>query len=158
MKVALRSSLGFGFASGVVTTLGLMMGLAFGTHSESVVIGGIITIAIADALSDALGMHISKETGFIRSVKEVWESTFYTFLSKLLTALSFVIPLLLFDLSLAIWVNIAWGAVILIVLSVVIARYHKFNIWHVVLEHLAVASVVVVASYFVGEWISRIFQ
>ena len=38
-----------------------MIGLYSGTNPRGVVIGGILTIAIADSLSDALGIHISEE-------------------------------------------------------------------------------------------------
>ena len=61
MKEWLRSGVSFGLTSAVITTLGLMVGLHSGTGSKLVVLEGIITIAIADAFSDALGMHISKE-------------------------------------------------------------------------------------------------
>ena len=47
---------------GVITTLGLIVGLHSGTHSRAIVIGGILTIAIADAMSDALGIHVSEES------------------------------------------------------------------------------------------------
>ena len=49
---SLRVGLSFGLTSGVITTLGLIVGLASGTESKLAVIGGIITIAVADALSD----------------------------------------------------------------------------------------------------------
>ncbi len=39
----------------------MIVGLNSGTNSKNIVLGGIITIAIADALSDALGIHISEE-------------------------------------------------------------------------------------------------
>ena len=55
MKDLLRTGISFGLTSAVITTLGLMVGLNSGTHSQIVVLGGIITIAIADAFSDALG-------------------------------------------------------------------------------------------------------
>ncbi|MGZ8381620.1 MAG: hypothetical protein ACXW4C_08190, partial [Nitrospira sp.] len=55
MKASFKTGLSFGLTSGVITTLGLMVGLHSGTHSRTVVIGGILTIAIADAMSDALG-------------------------------------------------------------------------------------------------------
>jgi hypothetical protein len=47
--------------SGVITTLGLIVGLNSGTASKEIIIAGVLTIAIADSLSDALGMHISQE-------------------------------------------------------------------------------------------------
>lgn len=55
------TGLSFGLTSGVITTLGLIVGLHAGTHSRMVVIGGILTVAVSDAMSDALGIHISEE-------------------------------------------------------------------------------------------------
>jgi hypothetical protein len=55
MRTALKIGFSFGLTSGVITTLGLMVGLHAGTHSKSVVLGGLLTIAVADAMSDALG-------------------------------------------------------------------------------------------------------
>jgi hypothetical protein len=81
----------FGLTSGIITTLGMIVGLDSGTHSKVVVIGGILTIAIADAFSDALGMHISEESNKKNGNKEVWLSTIATFLSKLLFALPFLL-------------------------------------------------------------------
>ena len=52
----------FGLTSGIITTLGLIVGLHSGTHSKLAVIGGILTIAMADAFSDALGIHVSEES------------------------------------------------------------------------------------------------
>ena len=62
MKNSLKKGYSFGLTSGIITTLGLIVGLNSSTGSKLVVIGGIITIAIADAMSDALGMHISQES------------------------------------------------------------------------------------------------
>jgi hypothetical protein len=60
MKESLRTGISFGLTSGTITTLGLMIGLYSGTNSRGIVIGGILTIAIAIAhpLSDALGIHV----------------------------------------------------------------------------------------------------
>lgn len=59
MRTSWKTGISFGLTSGVITTLGLMAGLYSGTHSRAIVIGGILTIAIADAMSDALGIHVS---------------------------------------------------------------------------------------------------
>jgi len=71
MKVSVKKGFSFGLTSGIITTLGLMVGLNAGTHSKIVVIGGILSIAIADAFSDALGMHISEEAENQHSNKEI---------------------------------------------------------------------------------------
>jgi len=84
--------------SAVITTLGLMIGLHSGTHSKLAVIGGILTIAVADAFSDALGIHMSEESEGKHTAREIWLSTIFTFLFKLVFGLSFAIPALILDL------------------------------------------------------------
>ena len=69
MKLSIKKGLGFGLTSGIITTLGMMVGLHSSTHSDKVVIGGILIIAVADAMSDALGIHISEETDARKSKK-----------------------------------------------------------------------------------------
>ena len=70
MNHSLKIGVVFGLTSGIITTLGLMVGLHSGTHSRVVVIGGIVTIAIADAFSDALGIHVSEEAENVHTHKE----------------------------------------------------------------------------------------
>ncbi len=62
MKLSYIKGISFGLTSGIITTLGMIVGLHAGTHSRLAVIGGVLTIAIADAFSDALGIHISEES------------------------------------------------------------------------------------------------
>jgi len=70
MKPSLKAGFSFGLTSGIITTLGLMVGLHSGTHSKIIVLGGILMIAIADAISDSLGMHISTEAGKRKTQRE----------------------------------------------------------------------------------------
>jgi len=156
MKKSFTTGISFGLTSGVITTLGLMVGLHSGTHSKLVVLGGILTIAIADAFSDALGIHISEESKNIHTEKQIWVATISTFLSKLLFALTFVIPVVLFELSTAILVSIVWGLGILAILSYKIARSQGTKPWRVISEHLLIAIVVITVTHFVGGWISAV--
>ena len=71
MKHSIKTGFSFGLTSGIITTLGLMVGLQSGTHSQLAVIGGILTIAVADAFSDALGIHIAEESENKHSSKEI---------------------------------------------------------------------------------------
>ena len=129
------------------------MGLHSGTHSKLVVMGGILTIAIADAFSDALGIHVSEESENRHSTREIWESTVFTFLSKLVFALTFIVPILLFPLATAIVVSIAWGLSMLAIFSLYIAKEQKESAWKVVGEHLLIAVVVIIITHYVGHWI-----
>ena len=158
MKHSLKTGFSFGLTSGIITTLGLMVGLHSGTHSTLVVIGGILTIAVADAFSDALGIHISEETENKHTTKEIWESTVSTFLAKFVFALTFLIPLLLLQLSTAIIVSVAWGLSLLGIFSFFIAKEQKAKPWKVVMEHLIIALVVIVTTHYVGDWIGSTFS
>ena len=157
MKHSIRMGFCFGLTSGIITTLGLMVGLHSGTHEELVVIGGILIIAVADAFSDALGIHISEESEAKHTTKEIWASTVVTFLSKFVFALTFIIPILLLELSTAIVVSVIWGLSILGILSFYIAREQKAKPWRVVAEHLFIALVVIGITHYVGDWIGSTF-
>ena len=158
MKHSLKTGLSFGLTSGVITTLGLMVGLNSGTHSRLAVIGGILTIAIADAFSDSLGIHISEESENKHTAKEIWESTIFTFFFKFIFALTFIIPVLMLKLSTAIVVSVIWGLSILSILSFSIAKEQKVKPWKVIAEHLIIALVVVVIAHYVGDWIASTFS
>ena len=147
----------FGVTSGIITTLGLMVGLHSGTQSKFVVIGGILIIAIADAFSDAFGIHVSEESENKHDSKEIWTSTIYTFLSKFLFALSFIIPVIFLDLTIAIVLSVIWGLLVLSILSLNIAKEQRKKPWKVILEHLTIALLVIIITHFVGDWIYSTF-
>lgn len=154
LKHSLKTGFSFGSTSGIITTLGLMVGLHAGTQSKIVVIGGILTIAIADAFSDALGIHISEESENKHSAKEVWESTIMTFFAKFFFALTFLIPVLIFQLSTAIIVSIIWGLALISVFSYRMGKEQNVNPWSIVGEHLLITIVVVIITHFIGDWIA----
>ncbi|MBN1924009.1 MAG: hypothetical protein JW791_04600 [Nanoarchaeota archaeon] len=143
----------FGIVSGVITTLGMMVGLDSGTQSKFIVILGVLTIAVSDALSDALGVHVSEESDK-ESVKNIWRSTISTFLSKFVFASSFIIPLIFFDLRTAIPLSIFYGLVLIASISYIIAKRQKKSAKHAVIEHLLIAVIVIIITYFVGKYFS----
>lgn len=157
LKNSLKVGFGFGLTSGIITTLGLMMGLSSSTHSKLPVIGGILTIAIADALSDALGVHVSQEAEDHHTNKEIWVATFFTFLFKFIFALTFLIPVIFIaSLDTAVVVSIVWGLFLLIIFNFYLVN-KKRHPWRAVGEHLLIAIIVIILSYLVGNWIGGIF-
>jgi len=154
MKLSIRKGFSFGLTSGIITTLGIIVGLHSSTYSTLVVIGGIVVIAIADALSDALGIHISEESEIKHSTREIWESTISTFLSKFVFALTFIVPFLLFSLSTAIIASVIWGFSLIIMFSLYLAKQENLKPYKVVLEHLVIAIMVVVITHYIGKWVA----
>lgn len=157
MRHSIKTGLSFGFTSGVITTLGLMVGLHSGTNSKLVVIGGILTIAIADSFSDALGIHTSEESENRHSHSEIWESTFFTFFSKFMLAITFLIPVMFLSLSTAIIVSVIWGLFVLSIMNYFLAKTQHIPPWKPVLEHLSITLVVILITHYTGDWISQIF-
>ncbi len=147
----------FGLTSGVITTLGLMIGLHSGTQSTMVVVGGIVTIAVADALSDALGIHIAEESKGVHTQGEIWLTTIAAFLAKFVMALTFLVPILLFDLGVAIVVSIAWGLLVIAWLSYRMAHAQGVAPWKVIGEHVGITVLVIVLSHFVGLAVASVF-
>lgn len=158
MKHSFKTGLSFGLTSGVITTLGLIVGLNSGTQSKLAVIGGILTIAVADAFSDALGIHIAEESENKHTTRELWSATLATLFSKFIFALSFIVPVFYLPLLQAVIISIIWGLSLLAVFSFYLARQQKTNPRQVVVEHLSIALLVIIITNYLGAWIRLTFN
>jgi vacuolar iron transporter family protein len=157
MKQTFKTGFCFGTTTGIITTLGLMIGVESGTNSALAVIGAVLTIAIADAFSDALGIHISQESDCKKTNMQVWEATLSTFVTKAFIGISFITPILLLSLSQAVIVSTIWGLLLLGILSIYIAMDKKVKPLPVIAEHVGIASVVIVITHYLGLWIAATF-
>jgi hypothetical protein len=157
LRHPIQVGLSFGLVSGVITSLGLVVGLAVGTQSRLAVIGGIVTIAVADSLSDALGIHISEEAENVHSSTEIWMATAATFLTKFAVASSFLTPVLLLELGDAVWASVAWGLALVTSLSWYLAQRERTSRTAALAEHVGVTVLVVIVSALVGRWVSTTF-
>lgn len=158
MKQFLKAGVSFGLTSATITTLGLMIGLYATTNSKMVVLGGILVIAIADAFSDALGIHIAEESKNCHTEKEIWFATLFTFLSKFIFALTYAIPFIFCEIKTAIILDIVWGYFLLSALSFVIANGSKEKPIRIIAEHVFIATLVIIITHFIGVWIAAVFK
>lgn len=152
-----RTGVFFGATSGVITTIGLIAGLYAGTNSVVAVLGGILVIAVADALSDAMGIHLAQEADPESSDQHIWAATFWTFITKLIVALTFALPLIWLPLQAAVALAVGWGFLVITGLSAYLARIQQAPVLHVVTEHLAIAILVVAVSHLIGVWVGGAF-
>ncbi len=156
MSLSLKKGVSFGITSGVITTLGMIVGVNASTSSRLAVIAAIVAISIADAFSDAVAMHVSEESEGIHSRKDVWEATLATFLAKFIFALTFVIPVWFLSLEIAVIVDVVWGLLIMTVFNIFLAHSQEQSALKVVVEHLAIAVVVISITFIVGSFLSTI--
>ena len=152
-----RTGLFFGATSGVITTIGLIVGLNSGTRSITAVLGGILVIAVADAMSDALGIHLAEEADPNTDHAHVWSATIMTFLTKFVFSISFAVPLLLFPLTTAVAVSVVWGLLVIVALSYFLARSQDEPPLHIIGEHVGIAILVLVFSHYIGVWVAATF-
>ena len=157
MRNSIKTGLSFGLTSGVITTLGLLVGLAAGTDSRMVVLGAIFTIALADSLSDAMGIHISEESREHQTRTAIWEATIVTFVAKALVSLSFIPAVLLLPLDQAIMVSILWGLLLVSVLSFWVAVLNHASPIRAIGEHVFITLTVVLATRQLGLWVGSHF-
>lgn len=156
MNHSVKKGFSFGLTSGIITALGLMVGLEATTNSKLAVLGGVIAIAIADAFSDALGIHISEEAEIKHTAGEIWQSTIATFVTKFFFAMTFALPVLLFTLATAVIIGVAWGILVIGAYSIYLAKKQKINPCKVVLEHVGIAILVVIATHYLGKFIQAL--
>ena len=118
---------------------------------------GIVVLSIADALSDAMGIHVSEEAEMEHTSKEIWRVGFFTFVSKFFFALTFTIPIMFLELSTAILASILWGLFLITIFSFYMAKSQKQNPYKIIAEHAIITALVVLSAHCLGDVIYEFF-
>jgi vacuolar iron transporter family protein len=146
----------FGSTAAIITNISLLVGLSSAHTGKIAMLGGLLTIAVADNISDSLGIHMYKEAegcGMRYSVL----ATVLNFTARLLISGTFIAIVLVFPLVQVGVIAAFWGLLLLIILSYLIACNNRENAFREILKHLTVAVCVIAASYYVGHLIMRYF-
>jgi len=147
----------FGATSAIITCLAFIIGLSKSANPRFTIIGSLLVIAIADNISDSLGIHIYQESDLKKS-EVVRTSTFFNFITRFFVIFIFILFVLLLPLLYAMILSIIWGISLLIILSYYIAREQKISPYKAIIEHVAIAVVVIVISNYLSEWILNFFS
>jgi len=155
MKSSIKKGFGFGLTSGIITTLGMMIGLNQGTHSTAIVLAGIGVVAITDAFSDSVAIFMADETE-LQSKSSIWQESLSTFFSKFIVAASFALPVIFMRLENAIVFSVIYGLVLITILSYIIAKNEKKSALKIIAGHLAVTIAAILISGLVGGYAKKI--
>lgn len=142
---ALKFGLSYGATSGVITSLGLLVGLCITTNSKGVIFAGLLTIAFADALSDGLGIHISQKSTN-QSKKEINIETFAAIFTKMILGLSFMVPLIFLPIITTVVIDFVWGLAVIIFLSYKIEKHSKRKTISVIVGNVLLTLFVIAGS------------
>lgn len=151
------SYISYGGTAAIVTSMALVTGLDAVAANKATVVSALLIAAIADNLVDSLSIHVYQESARME-LRSAWRGTLVNFLTRLAVCSSFVVPVTLLPLGGAVYVVAAWGAILLAVLTSIIARQRKTAVVPEVLRHLLMAVVVIVLSRLIGFWISLQWQ
>lgn len=143
----------FGSSAAIITNLGIIAGLFSSSNAQgNIIIGSMLVIAIADNISDTLGIHIYQEAEGLKA-KEVWLSSLTNFASRFFVSAIFVLLVATLPLKIAAISCLVFSFVVISLISYFIAIFKKRNPFVSVFEHLAVASAVIVISKLLGDFI-----
>jgi VIT1/CCC1 family predicted Fe2+/Mn2+ transporter len=147
----------FGSSAAIITDVSLIVGLGSARAGKGPILAGLLTIAVADNISDSLGIHLYKESEGYGQKLSLF-STILNFLSRLLISFTFVAIVLVLPMAHAIFAGLIWGLLLIVVISYLISRRNKDNPVREMVIHVLTAAVVVVLSRYLGHAIAAYFH
>ncbi len=147
----------FGITSGILTTVGVLVGVNAATASKLSVIAAIVAIAVADSLSDAFGMYMSKVSERGGGRKVAFRYAMGTLAGKFFFPLTFIIPIAFSPLETAVWINLSWGGLVLILLSVEQALVAQESVLRQIARNVGLVIFIIAVSTLAGRWIGSHF-
>ena len=142
----------FGSTAAIITNMGLVVGLFSSPNAKANIIGSILIIAVADNISDTLGIHIYQEAEGL-SAKEVWLSSFTNFISRFIVSLIFILLILALPIKTSVVCCLILGFFIISFTSYFIAVHKGKNPYLAVREHILVAVIVIILSKALGNFV-----
>ena len=155
--ITIRPSwISFGGTAAIVTSMGLITGLDAAASSRQSIASTLLIVALADNLSDSLSVHVYQEAEQLDS-REAYRSTLANFVTRLLVALSFVVLVITLPRDSLVAVTLAWGFLLLALLTFRIARARGARVGKEIAKHVVIAAIVLVISRWLGAWIAGSF-
>lgn len=136
----------FGFISGLLTTLGLILSNTSAKFSINQIILVLISLAISDGLSDALGIYFGnyKETGDIKdSLSEGGKTLFFKSIIPCLVALLFFMTQ---NVKLA--NNITLGLTFILIIAVNIFIFDEIQL---IIINMIIFVIIVMTNNYIGK-------
>jgi hypothetical protein len=143
----------FGANSGIITTTGLITGLVQTSITRNYLIISIMSLAIADSISEAYGMYISKKS---EKVEDDSQNPIYALfgllIMKFIVVMSFLLPLF-FTNDLTFYKNLywvfGWSLFLIVIVDYNIANLRDESFISYLIPHVIILiSVVYLTRYF----------
>jgi vacuolar iron transporter family protein len=149
----------FGFQDSLVSTTGVIAGVAAGTNNKEIVIlAGVVTIAV-ESLSMGAGQYLSQKAAHQMEKDEIHTDSLFVggglmVLSYFLGGLVPLIPVVLFRLPISATLSITFALIGLFILGYLKARVVKVNPLHSAIEILVIGG----SAALIGVIVGRVFK
>lgn len=147
----------FGATSAIITNMAIIAGFHNSANAKLSIIGSLLAIAIADNLSDSMGIHIYQEAETSRA-RDVWFATFTNFSARFLVSLGFISIVFWLPMEVAVYVAAIYGLIMLALFSYIIAKIKNVHPIYAAVEHVVIAIVVIFLSNYIGSFIAYKFS
>lgn len=146
----------FGATSAIVTSLAFIVSFSGSAQPQVAIIGSLLVMAVADNITDSLGIHVFQESD-MKGSGVVNSSTFSNFATRLVLVFSFIAIVYVLPIGVAVPAAVTWGISILAALSYLIAKEQGTSPATAILQHVATAALVVASSLILRGWITTFF-
>ena len=160
MNSSFRQGVFFGANSGVLTTAGLIAGLVQTNITKNYIIVSIISLAIADSMSEAYGMYISKKA---ENIKDDSKNPLYALVGLLVVKFSIVISFLIpfiFSNDLTYFKNlywiIGWSLFLISIVDYNISSLREESVISYLIPHIVVLFSVIYLTRYFGKMIEKL--
>jgi len=151
----------FGTMDGLITILGVVIGIANATRSSAIVVISGLVAGVANAFGNSIGFYASElaeraehihENQHVSSMVETRRSTLLSFATSLASMVVPVVPfILLANLQLAMTVSLIVALAMLFVLGSLVGKLSRENLWRFGLRYVLLGLAGAALSFVVGD-------
>ena len=149
----------FGTMDGLITILGVVIGIASATQNSGVVVISGVVAGLANAFGNSFGFYASElaeraehiqENQQVNSMVETRRSTLLAFVHSLASTLGIVAPFILLGLTYAMITSVVVALTLLFALGAVVGKFSYASPWKYGLRYVLLGSAGAALSFMVG--------
>ncbi|HUK26952.1 MAG TPA: VIT1/CCC1 transporter family protein [Candidatus Acidoferrales bacterium] len=149
----------FGTVDGMITILGVVIGIATATQNSGAVIVAGLVAGLANAFGNTFGFYASElaeraehiqENEHLNSINETNRSTLLAFLHSVASTIVIVAPFIIFGLRDAMVSSLIIGLVLLFALGIAVGKFSHASPWRFGIRYVLLGLIGTALSFIVG--------
>jgi predicted membrane protein (TIGR00267 family) len=155
----------FGTMDGLITILGVVIGIASATQSSAIVLISGLVAGLANAFGNSFGFYASelaeraehiRENQHVSSMVETRRSTVLAFAHSVASTIVIVAPFALFGLTYAMTASLILALALLFGLGAVVGKFSHASPWRFGIRYVLLGLVGAALSFIIGEVVGSV--